>query len=149
GATYLNLSQQQRVVQRRVRALEQLREIVGREAKMQHRPAELHERNHDDGGKRYDRATYDNPAIGSAEPAYQRTDVQQRRGTARAGRVMPPRQDRALDQERGDRTDHQEHAEHAGGRRIVRGLADEQFIGFDAEDRLVLGDADRRVRDIE
>ena len=137
--------QQQRVGERPVRALEQLREIVGREAGMQHRPAELHERDHHDGGERHQRGADHDPAIGGAEAAQRRADLHQRRGAPRAGRVVAPRQHAALDQQRDDGADDQQHAEHAGGSRIVGGLADEQLVGLDREDRPVLGEHERHA----
>ena len=137
--------EQQRVGERPVGALEQLREVVGREAGMQHRPAELHERDHHHGGERHQRGADHDPAIGGGEPAQRGADREERRGAARAGRVVAARQERALDQQRDDGADDQQHAEHAGGGRIVGGLADEQLVGLDREDRLVLGQHERHA----
>ena len=137
--------EQQRVGERPVGALEQLREIVGREAGMQHRPAVLHERDHHHGGERHQRGADHDPAIGGAEAAQRGADRDERRGAARAGRVVAARQHAALDQQRGDGADDQQHAEHAGGGRIVGGLADEQLVGLDREDRPVLGEHERHA----
>ena len=112
---------------------------------MQHRPAELHERDHHHGDERHQRRADHDPAIGGAEAAQRGAHLHQRRGAARAGRVMAPRQHAALDQQRDDGADDQQHAEHAGGGRIVGGLADEQLVGLDREDRPVLGEHERHA----
>ena len=112
---------------------------------MQHRPAEFQERDHHHGGERHQRGGDHDPAVRGTEPAQRRAHLHQRRRAARAGRVMAPRQHAALDQQRHDGADDQQDAEHAGRGRVVGGLADEQLVGLDREDRAVLGEHERHA----
>ena len=109
---------------------EQLRIVSQTEGSMQHRPAELHERQRDNGKERHERQQHDGPGIGRRHDAPAGADPDQRRGYARAGRKAPAGQIAPLDDQNRRRQDDQQNAQYAGRGGIGRRFADEELVGL-------------------